>query len=884
MKKHCLLLILCFCSIQTFYSQEDDGVVSLAIPTRNSLTFNRYTVNPTFSFVREQTKFISIYNKREWVQFDNAPLTYLASYSGRFGENIGAGLGLFQQNYGVLTTFGGILNFAYNARLAEDSHLTFGINIGAYKSGVNTSNVVTNFDDPSLQNVPENFLMTINPGINYGTEFLDFGLSFNNLVLYNFETSAMIEDNPQQSIQAHIMYTGYMDSRGFFDESKFTGLLRSEFQKDETIISGVAMVTVPKGIWAQVGYNTLYGASGGVGINITSQIAIEYNYEKAFGDLSTFGSSHEITLAYRFKNDKYYDYSREDEVSSILSGGNRKRRVSKTSQSKVASRKSTVDTKAQANVQAKLVEDQNAKEDANEQAKFLAEQQKAQQETAVQAKLLEEQQAKELADVQAELDKIEADKKAAAIAATRARIEAEQKAREEAEAQAKQLAEQKAKEESEAQAKQLAEQKAKEEAEAQAKQLAEQKAIEEAEAQAKLLEEQKAIEEAEAQAKLLAEQKAKEESEAQAKQLAEQKAKEEAEAQAKQLAEQKAIEEAESQAKLLEEQKAIEEAEAQAKLIAEQKAKEEAEAKLIAEQNAKEDAISNPTDELAKSMQNIAKVTEESKVVQNELFKQFNDIVAIKDKDLKDLKEENDLSDQGIAVQPKPFKSVTAENNALRAIKEELDNVIKTRSEKIDELNKIYDERVAVGTYQMDEVNLFYKKEIQRLKSEQLKANETKAELNTKLEAIKVATEFEKRRRIKRAAFNNEEDRYSQDRATLKNIKSTTTTSDTPLKAEDFDFGEDQGNSIKILKNIKNVESGYYLIIAVHSDVNRRNEFVTNVVASGRTDVDFFHDVTTSKYYIYYDKFDDISNANKALEAKGNRPYNGKMSLVKIEN
>ena len=130
MKKHCLLLILCFCSIQTFYSQEDDGVVSLAIPTRNSLTFNRYTVNPTFSFVREQTKFISIYNKREWVQFDNAPLTYLASYSGRFGENIGAGLGLFQQNYGVLTTFGGILNFAYNARLAEDSHLTFGINIG----------------------------------------------------------------------------------------------------------------------------------------------------------------------------------------------------------------------------------------------------------------------------------------------------------------------------------------------------------------------------------------------------------------------------------------------------------------------------------------------------------------------------------------------------------------------------------------------------------------------------------------------------------------------------------------------------------------------------------------------------------------------------------
>ncbi len=781
MKAHFLLFILCICSVQTFYSQEDDGVVSLAIPTRNSLTFNRYTINPTFSFVREQTKYISIYNKREWIQFENAPLTYLASYSGRFGENIGAGLGLFQQNYGVLTTFGGILNFAYNARLGQDSNLTFGINVGAYKSGVNTANVVTNFEDPSLQNVPENFLLTINPGINYGTEFLDFGLSINNLALYNFESSELIEDNPQQGIQAHIMYTGYMDSRGFFDESKFSGLLRSEFQKEETILSAVAMVTVPKGIWAQAGYNTLNGVSGGVGLNITTQIAIEYNYEKAIGDLNTFGSSHEITLAYRFKNNNYYDYSREDEVSGILSGRKKKRRISKTNNSRVASRKTTskTTTKTESDAQAKLIAEQKAK-----------------------AKAEEEQKAKELVEIQAELDKIEADKKA----------------------------------------------------------------------------EQKAQEEAAAQAKLLAEQKAQEEAAAKAKLLAEQKAQEEATAKAKLLAEQKAQEEAAAQAKLLTEQKAQEEAAAQAKLLAEQKAQEEA------DEQAKDDAISNPTDTLAKSMQTIAKSTENSKAIQNELLKQFDDIVAIKDQDLKDLKEENDLSDQGITVKPKPFKSVTAENNALNAIKSDLENVIQTRSEKIDALNKLYEERVENGAFALDEVTLFYKKEIKRLKAEQLKAKEVKTKLDTKLEAIRVATEFEKRRRIKRAAFNNEEDRYSQDRAMLKNIKETTKLSDTPLKAEDFDFGEDLGNSIKILKNIDNVESGYYLIIAVHSDTKQRNKFVTNVVASGRSDVDFFHDVSTSKYYIFYDKFDNISDANEALKTKGNRPYNGKMSIVKIEN
>ena len=220
----------------------------------------------------------------------------------------------------------------------------------------------------------------------------------------------------------------------------------------------------------------------------------------------------------------------------------------------------------------------------------------------------------------------------------------------------------------------------------------------------------------------------------------------------------------------------------------------------------------------------------------------------------------------------------------MNAIKSDLDNVIKTRNEKIEELKTIYDQRTKIKNTELDEVNLFYKNEIKRLSQEQLTAIETRAQLDARLDMIKVATDFEKRRRIKRADFDNEDDRYSEDRATLKNIKQTTTLSNVTLTAEDFDFGEEQSNNIKILKNIKNVESGYYVVIAVHSNTDKRNDFVTKVIASGRTDVDFFHDVNTSKYYIYYDKFDSIENANEALKSKGDRVYNQKMSIVKIEN
>ncbi|WP_258774351.1 PorP/SprF family type IX secretion system membrane protein [Winogradskyella sp. KYW1333] len=770
-----IILIIILFSVQFTIAQEEDGVVALTLPVRNSLTFNRFALNPTFSFVREQSKFISLYNKREWVQFEDAPLTYMAGYTGRFGENIGAGVSVFQQNFGVLTTFGGILNFAYNARVSRMNNLTFGLNIGAYSSGINTSSVVTNFSDPSLNNVPSNFILTTSPGINYGTEFFDFGVSMNNLVSYNLQTSEMIEDNPEQGIQAHAMYTGYMQSRGFFDNAKFSALVRSEFRSEETIVSGIAMVTVPKGIWAQVGYNSVFGPSAGLGLNITTQIAIEYNFETTVGDLNNFGPSHDITLAYRFKENKNYYNSGDDEISGLISTEPRTGRSRTVS----ASRRRKTNTTSKKATTAKPVAIVKSSEEIINQ---------------------------ENTSVQGEKD-------------------------------------------------------------------------------AKLLEEQRAKEEAETQAKLLAEQKAKEEAEAQAKLLAEQKAKGETEAQSILIAEQKAREEAENQAKLLAEQKAKEEAEAQAKLLAEQKAKEEAEAKLLKEQKAEKELITNPKNEFGKTMLGMDSIVESTKKEQDKLLSDYNTIIEIKDEDLKALKEENDLSEQGITVAPRPFKSVTAENNKLNAIKTDLERIIEDQNKKIEDLKSLYEEQTKIGdTLTNETVLLFYRKKIKRLEAEQLKALETKQRLEVRLETIRVATEFEKRRRIVRAAYDNVEERYAQDRETLKTIKSTTSLSDTPYSENDFDFGENQGNSIKILKNINNVESGFYLVLAVHSNIAKRNDFVTKVIASGRQDVDFFYDVSTSKYYIYTDKFYSLQEANEALNKKGTRPYNINMSLMKIEN
>ena len=78
-------------------------------------------------------------------------------------------------------------------------------------------------------------------------------------------------------------------------------------------------------------------------------------------------------------------------------------------------------------------------------------------------------------------------------------------------------------------------------------------------------------------------------------------------------------------------------------------------------------------------------------------------------------------------------------------------------------------------------------------------------------------------------------------------------------------------------------KKGYYTVIAVHENVAKRDAFLTKTVASGQSNIDFFYDVKSGKYFIYYDKFDSIEEAKKAMETKGSEPYKVKMSMVKIE-
>ena len=691
MKQYVLLLVFWFC--QPLFSQSEVAT-SFALPIRNSLKFNRFILNPTFSFVREQNAFITFYNKRQWVSFENAPQTYLVSYSGRFRENEGVALGLFQQNQGVLTTFGAVANFAHNITLQTDSNLTFGVNLGFYKSGLNLSKVVTNYPDPILETIPSTASFVLNPGINYGTTFLDFGVTLTNFLVYNSSTSQLIHDDLEKSISAHLMHTGYLEVDGFFDKSKFSALLKSDFRKDKTILSGLVMLTIPNGVWAQLGYNTLYGISGGLGVNISQSIALEYNYERGLSSFSNFGASHEIGFAYKFSSKKY-NYE-EDEQGSIIAPSDERDVV-------------YVKPKEVKKPETPLI-----------------------QEVKMEPKLTT--------------------------------------------------------------------------------------------APSTTLAEAKPIKDSIIPSQPIVASPIKKDTIVPVQPLAE----------------------------------------AQFK-------KDSVEVK-----------IPQPKDRELIAIDNLAAAVAVTKTKQQDLLSRLTIVIANKEKELLAMKQENDLSEKGIYTEPKPFKSSGAESSELETLKTEISAITKEQKDKIRELESAYTEKLKKITENDDSLLNNYKQTIQNLKEEYLASVQTNTTLNQSLNQIQEATEVEKKRRIKRASFMNVDDRFAQDNATLKRIKETTAVSATPLQSKDFDSGEEQPE-VQIVKTVKNVSSGYYVVIAVHNEVAKRDDFLTKAVASGQQNVNFFYDANSSKYFIYYDSFDTIEAAKQALNSKGSLPYNGKMSIVKVE-
>ena len=612
-------------------SSNTSGILPSDIPLHNSLKYNRFLFNPTFSLVRENKNSINIYNRNPRSSFSDNSQTYFLNYSARFEEKTGIGIGLFQQNVGIFRFFGATLNYAYNLELNRDMNFTFGVNLNYSQSALKSNLDQAQADDDIINNYENSSVFLLRPGVNFNYGNFDVGVSVGNLVTYNVTASELLTDNFEYS--GHVMYTTELDWRR--TENELRGMVYASKPGEQDLrYGGNVLFEIQKYGWAQLGYNSFYGGSIGIGANITKVVSVGYTVEPGIGgdaSVAEFGATHEFGLAFNFAKEERRRKRRNLSSKSSLQRDSEIRRLKKEilDQNKLIRELQSTrnDSLSQAQRAMNKLERsiQEAKEEEARKARELALQReeevkllnkKKEEELAAQRKL-----ELEMAEQKAEEERLAAQKKiqlelaeqkraeeekeaqeAAAREAEEARIAAEEAAREaeaerqeaeaEAEAEAKRQAEEVAKQEEERQA-QIAEAEAKQKAEeeerlaAQKKlelEMAAQKAEEERLASQKKLEQEMAEQRRreESQKTLEREVSVQKDQEAEAARLAEEERLRQ-EAEAARLAEEERLRQEAEAARLAEEERLRQEAEA-ARLAEEERLRQEAEAARLAEE------------------------------------------------------------------------------------------------------------------------------------------------------------------------------------------------------------------------------------------------------------------------------------------------------------
>ncbi|MCM5662874.1 PorP/SprF family type IX secretion system membrane protein [Galbibacter mesophilus] len=296
MAKKYLLTFGLLLTSYVLFSQVENRSVTVDWRQQNLAKYNRFLVNPTYSIVGNNTKAVSFWSRIQWTGIENSPQTYLLSYSGKVGKRSGAGLGLYQQNLGLLTDSGLLLNYAYSVPFSDETSLTVGLNSTMFRRGLNKNAINSTEPDPAVLENQDDFLWLVMPGINLTVGSFDVGFYAENLFDYNFNDSNTVTDFSDKIFSGQLAYSKTFDRAvGFMDNAVWRTVVYGKTLPNEDFQIGFnSIIDLPYTGWFQAGYNTNYGIAAGLGVKVGEGISIGINYENGTSNTNnSFGATYE---------------------------------------------------------------------------------------------------------------------------------------------------------------------------------------------------------------------------------------------------------------------------------------------------------------------------------------------------------------------------------------------------------------------------------------------------------------------------------------------------------------------------------------------------------------------------------------------------------------
>lgn len=283
-------------------AQDNNPYIAYNVPAQNSLKFNRFLINPTFSTVREDKSYLNMFHRNQSAFFEDNLQSYFLSYSGKMNENVGLGVSIYHQQEGVMSNIGIMANYAYGVQLSYESTLTLGINIPYFRSGFDHGRANIG-DDPLISDLKHSSILMVQPGINISIGNWDVGVFAENLYDINLATGESLTPFGEKTFSGHLQYIhNFQHYDGILEDGRLLPLARVRIISGEDLVYGGGVILdLPKLGWIQGGYDSFYGGSAGIGFNLSRRLSLGYNFEKGFsGSFGSLGITHEISIALSF--------------------------------------------------------------------------------------------------------------------------------------------------------------------------------------------------------------------------------------------------------------------------------------------------------------------------------------------------------------------------------------------------------------------------------------------------------------------------------------------------------------------------------------------------------------------------------------------------------
>ena len=259
--------------------------------------FNQLLTNPAYSGTHSYGS-ASIIHRSQWVSFDNAPTSQVAS--------VGLGLLVTNDSHGVIKELSFMGNVGYKFNLTSTTKLSLAVRLGVSSYSADFGEIdVWDTDDPiySSSNISGAFIPKFGAGAYLYDEKWYVSLGIPTITAPTDDKLILTSTNAKYFEQHYYAGAGYVFKLSPLIDLRPSVLLKYQNAAPAEVDLN-ANFLINKKLWLGLGYRTGDALIGMVEYNISTRLRGGYAYDFTTTDIGNYSNgSHEIMIAFDFGED-----------------------------------------------------------------------------------------------------------------------------------------------------------------------------------------------------------------------------------------------------------------------------------------------------------------------------------------------------------------------------------------------------------------------------------------------------------------------------------------------------------------------------------------------------------------------------------------------------